>query len=549
MSTTATMESLGIRIRQPGVYPNVSLVAHLRGLPEQTFNQSPLSWYSHHVDTAQDCAPSTYMGNVSGLVYPDYVDRSRCGLEAVGGSLDGSNLDPFQNKTLSAHVPPALNGMEGFPSKLDLESFLPDDGFCESQPECPISLSGNEIGPFDPDGFPEAMPFHSDYSQKTHVPLSTIADSPAAPLESSSSKAPKIDRRLKSCASSRPNMRTAPYRLDGIRKRWLSTTPHTSPSAKPPSSLSYEDDGNLIHTTSVNSSHSSGGTSISNSVPFNQAITPVVGSSPSRVYGEPFLEPSRSNHHGRKPSRLFPQECCQTIGNSVDLGGRCFDHHSGPSSPPDLLGPLREEPIAPPAQDMNPDNPDLVPHEQEQRFENDLYTPKWVRGQGYKREGWCGICRPGRWLVLKNSAFWYDKSFTHGVSASTGQAFDAPKETRRMADSPDTWEGLCRRCGEWIALVSSKKKGTTWFRHAHKCQIHARSNKGSPKKRRGSNSNSNSTANHCPDAIANFRSPSSASLSSMMTESTSLLAFSAAVEDTALSTIDPVSTLIISPIN
>ena len=75
MSTTATMESLGIRIRQPGVYPNVSLVAHLRGLPEQTFNQSPLSWYSHHVDTAQDCAPSTYMGNVSGLVYPNYVDR------------------------------------------------------------------------------------------------------------------------------------------------------------------------------------------------------------------------------------------------------------------------------------------------------------------------------------------------------------------------------------------------------------------------------------------------------------------------------------------
>lgn len=32
----------------------------------------------------------------------------------------------------------------------------------------------------------------------------------------------------------------------------------------------------------------------------------------------------------------------------------------------------------------------------------------------------------------------------------------------------DIWEGLCGRCGEWIPLVSSKKKGTTWFRHAYK---------------------------------------------------------------------------------
>ena len=117
---------------------------------------------------------------------------------------------------------------------------------------------------------------------------------------------------------------------------------------------------------------------------------------------------------------------------------------------------------------MNPSDPDLVPHEQEPRFEGDLYTPKYVRGHGNKREGWCGLCKPGRWLVLKNSAFWYDKSFTHGVSAATGNAFNEPLSTRRMDGNPDVWEGLCSSCNEWVPLVSAKKKGTTWFRHAYK---------------------------------------------------------------------------------
>ncbi len=37
-----------------------------------------------------------------------------------------------------------------------------------------------------------------------------------------------------------------------------------------------------------------------------------------------------------------------------------------------------------------------------------------------------------------------------------------------MDGNPDVWEGLCGSCNDWIALVSSKKKGTTWFRHAYK---------------------------------------------------------------------------------
>ena len=152
-------------------------------------------------------------------------------------------------------------------------------------------------------------------------------------------------------------------------------------------------------------------------------------------------------------------------GHAVPIRG---EHpFAGSSSPPDLFGPLQEDPLSPPPEDMNADDAE-PPRAQELRFEGDRYTPKYVRGHGNKREGWCGICRPGRWLVLKNSAFWYDKSFTHGISAATGSAFESPTETRRMKGNPDVWEGLCHGCGEWIPLISSKKKGTTWFRHAYK---------------------------------------------------------------------------------
>ena len=139
-------------------------------------------------------------------------------------------------------------------------------------------------------------------------------------------------------------------------------------------------------------------------------------------------------------------------------------------APPDLFGPLREDHMLPPDKDMYHSDPDLRPCEQELRFEGDLYGPRFVRGRGNKREGWCGICKPGRWLVLKNSGYWYDKRFSHGVGA-TGTAFDGPSETRRMEGQPGVWEGLCNSCGKWIALISSKKKGTTWFRHAYKVNL------------------------------------------------------------------------------
>lgn len=183
-----------------------------------------------------------------------------------------------------------------------------------------------------------------------------------------------------------------------------------------------------------------------------------------------FIPSSFHNPH-HKASHSDPSittELDSNLPSSIAPNSQCEHSFAGSSEPPNLFGALNERPISPPAEDMNPENEDDMPRVQELRFEGDLYTPRYVRGHGNKREGWCGICKPGRWLVLKNSAFWYDKSFTHGISAATGAPFESPTGTRPMKSNSDVWEGLCHSCGEWIALISSKKKGTTWFRHAYK---------------------------------------------------------------------------------
>lgn len=186
----------------------------------------------------------------------------------------------------------------------------------------------------------------------------------------------------------------------------------------------------------------------------------------------PHLPPHHPHHQfDAAPPPLMSHGLFRMLQSNADPHS-LHGHYTDLSDPPDLYASLHVEQEPPPPEDMNPSDPDMVPHEQELRFEGDLYTPKWVRGHGNKREGWCGICKPGRWLVLKNSAFWYDKSFTHGISAATGNPFQEPQETRRMDGNPDVWEGLCGSCNEWIALVSSKKKGTTWFRHAYKVNHH-----------------------------------------------------------------------------
>jgi hypothetical protein len=62
--------------------------------------------------------------------------------------------------------------------------------------------------------------------------------------------------------------------------------------------------------------------------------------------------------------------------------------------------------VDPPPEDMNTKDKTMVPQRRNLKDPNHLYMPRWIRGDGKQREGWCGACRPGKWLSLKRSTYW-----------------------------------------------------------------------------------------------------------------------------------------------
>ncbi|KAI9806262.1 MAG: hypothetical protein M1825_006377 [Sarcosagium campestre] len=359
-----------------------------------------------------------------------------------------------------------------------------------------FSMSSNEapmekqVTYEDPSGVQEATSDISYPSQSLlNVASNTISStpSPQAPLQRQRALTTGHPRTSR---SPRPNLRAAPYPMARNRaNRWstgscgpvlarqspplgypgLEPTNSHGPSPSPYQSPAIQRDQGSSYGT----------------VPAHQQsyfTSPVAPFTSQAAYYQPPVYQSQYQQPEAAPP-LMSHGYFRMLQSNADQTAHQHYHYADLSDPPDLSACLHDEQVAPPPEDMNPSDPDLVPHEQELRFDGDLYTPRWVRGQGNKREGWCGICKPGRWLVLKNSAFWYDKSFSHGISAASGNQFQAPQRTRRMDGNPDVWEGLCGSCNEWIALVSSKKKGTTWWRHCYKCHTHQKV-KDAPKKRR-----------------------------------------------------------------
>ncbi|EXF75289.1 hypothetical protein CFIO01_12381 [Colletotrichum fioriniae PJ7] len=360
----------------------------------------------------------------------------------------------------------------------------------------------------------EAPSFSSDYpppSNRNSLMSSTQLSPVASPrmTPQGRSELVRTQSRGRASPSPRPGMRSAPYSVErGTTKRWSTGSYGTQQNRRQTPFVFHQGHDAFGAHQRMSSRHSSP-TIQHQQVPLNFTNLQAAQQHPFMMAAPPqyqrnsmnsMLLPSQlpSNgfhpdaHHFEAPPPLLSHGLFRMLQSNADPHS-LHSHYTDLSDPPDLYASLHEEQIPPPPEDMNPSDPDLVPHEQELRFEGDLYTPRWVRGHGNKREGWCGICKPGRWLVLKNSAFWYDKSFTHGISAATGNPFQEPQETRRMDGNPDVWEGLCGSCNDWIALVSSKKKGTTWFRHAYKCHTHPKI-KDAPKRRRESNHNRNLAA-------------------------------------------------------
>ncbi|KAH7070723.1 hypothetical protein BKA63DRAFT_419797 [Paraphoma chrysanthemicola] len=374
-----------------------------------------------------------------------------------------------------------------------MNNFNPHSSRRLSESSFSMSSTGGvlpEVSTYEEMGSSEAVSYPSEYDawNNTEQNVSQLLSPLASPRRPQHDHVVRGGSRTRASPAPHNNVRSSPYTLDSSRfKRW--STGH-APTSTPANSrtMAHVPDRFAPYGPRYNPHHSMPTYPPS---AYNNFGQPAQHDIQNVLYSQTHpLRPTStlfSNqeqpYHLEVPRPLPSQGLFRLLQSNADRHGGCSSHFADLSDPPDLYSSLHEEPCNPPESDMNTTDPDLVPHEQDLRFTGDLYTPRWVRGHGNKREGWCGLCKPGRWLVLKNSAFWYDKSFTHGVSAATGAAFQGPQDTRRTEGNLDVWEGLCGSCGEWIALVSSKKKGTTWFRHAYKCHTHPKVKDG-PKRRR-----------------------------------------------------------------
>ncbi|KAH6633479.1 hypothetical protein C7974DRAFT_357865 [Boeremia exigua] len=430
--------------------------------------------------------------------FPNVIDTSPWGskvceeLESFP-SLDADTTDFSHGLMAQDENTPIidLRQFQGHQDTDNLTQFNPQGPRRMSESSFSMSSTGGGIFPdissYEDMGPSETVSYASECDAwNTADPAGGHLMSPiASPRKSQYDTVARTGGRARMSPAPHNNVRSSPYTLESTRfKRWSTGQ---APTSTPTSSraVAHVPDHFAPYGPRPNPHHSMPVYSPSAMASFSMPAQNMLFSQNHQLQsnGPPLYATRDQPFHLEIPRPLPSQGLFRLLQSNVDRHGGCSSHFADLSDPPDLYSSLHEEPSNPPESDMNPSDPDLVPHEQDLRFNGDLYTPRWVRGHGNKREGWCGLCKPGRWLVLKNSAFWYDKSFTHGVSAATGAAFQGPQDTRRTEGNLDVWEGLCGSCGEWIALVSSKKKGTTWFRHAYKCHTHPKVKDG-PKRRR-----------------------------------------------------------------
>lgn len=457
----------------PGTSLQATVTQH-NELPAASVGFTPKSMdieqsYFANCSTPESQVPQDLWDNTFGIEAPakekqDLVDFG-LGLGPLTTDFNSSTI----NEDATLLMPSEL--VQPMPSLYDTGS--PDGQSWSTLSES----SGGLISDF-PDMSPDTMnapSFNADYTTGYDQPLQMEDATPtvARPLYS------RPPSRAFVASSPRHSYRSSPYPSQVSRSRSFSAGHAAlarSHRGSPAPSMSYHRPFASLHASPLSTSNTS---MIENanfdSSNFNMFTQPTMFDdlhTHTKLQYQLHDRPTQENPIAASP----PQPAPSMLSNHAHSHShstattKCEHHFAGSSAAPDLFGPLSKEPASPPPEDMICESEADIPRSQELRFHGDLYTPKYVRGHGNKREGWCGIC--SRWLVLKNSAFWYDKSFSHGISAATGAAFEAPRETRRMKSNPDVWEGFCGSCGEWIALISSKKKGTTWFRHAYKvCSV------------------------------------------------------------------------------
>ncbi|KAL8885961.1 MAG: hypothetical protein Q9215_006262 [Flavoplaca cf. flavocitrina] len=119
--------------------------------------------------------------------------------------------------------------------------------------------------------------------------------------------------------------------------------------------------------------------------------------------------------------------------------------------------------FTPDSKDFEVDDDDLMPRREEPMFEDDIFTPGWVRNYGQRKEGFCGRCTPGTWHNLEDTSYEKDLTYMHGI-ASTGLSLPRPSKIGRNYGSKGIWDAYCDFCCGWRRLGKTDT-GWNWFRH------------------------------------------------------------------------------------
>lgn len=114
----------------------------------------------------------------------------------------------------------------------------------------------------------------------------------------------------------------------------------------------------------------------------------------------------------------------------------------------------------------------------------DLYTPRFVRGVGVKKEGLCPLCFEEEqtcFFKTKTSQYNYHMMYTHGILPSTLRPMDPPvafqvvaRPSSNPTDRQEMLQGKCHGCGKWIDVESRKCTPVNvpeiyWWKHAQAC--------------------------------------------------------------------------------
>ena len=127
----------------------------------------------------------------------------------------------------------------------------------------------------------------------------------------------------------------------------------------------------------------------------------------------PVQDLGHSPEHGRisyfsklDTSVVIPRAQISPTSSSWDIDDNASLATTNTTTLTDLIPDPPTDMVDPPSADMNPKDKTMVPQRRNLKDPNHLYMPRWIRGDGKQREGWCGACRPGKWLSLKRSTYW-----------------------------------------------------------------------------------------------------------------------------------------------